>query len=216
MMKRITLFLFLSILFGIGPTLPAHAGEKCSSMEMTCPANFNKNWNTDKGVLKDDVFFKLSYCDYEKLDNEVKRKCDRIRCKKPGPKLDDGTFYISQHNGCSTQDVEQLPLVKGYSNYFKPACDAHDLCYGTPGVSRSDCDNIFHENMNKLCYSTNLTWRPSGENSTKSRAASRQRTIVDCKVYAGAFYAAVNSKGGKYFSAAQDLAHVNGCVAGRQ
>ncbi len=36
-------------------------------------------------------------------------------------------------------------------DYFHTACVEHDYCYATPGVSRSECDSAFFDNMKQLC-----------------------------------------------------------------
>lgn len=34
---------------------------------------------------------------------------------------------------------------------FTSACEAHNLCYGTCGASKTDCDNQFHQDMILIC-----------------------------------------------------------------
>ena len=36
-------------------------------------------------------------------------------------------------------------------SYFTPACNIHDLCYATPGVSKDACDADFKANCLEIC-----------------------------------------------------------------
>ena len=39
----------------------------------------------------------------------------------------------------------------GTSALFNPICDRHDLCYETPGRSKSDCDLATQSDLLSLC-----------------------------------------------------------------
>uniref|UniRef100_W4VRZ7 Conodipine 2 n=1 Tax=Conus geographus TaxID=6491 RepID=W4VRZ7_CONGE len=56
----------------------------------------------------------------------------------------------SYNNGCSTF------LLEPCREYFRPACDKHDICYScgkTLGISRAKCDKAFYEDMLAVCAS---------------------------------------------------------------
>ena len=39
----------------------------------------------------------------------------------------------------------------GAASFFAPICNNHDICYGTPGIDRLDCDNFLLNNLIDLC-----------------------------------------------------------------
>lgn len=65
-----------------------------------------------------------------------------------------------QHvNGCGSPNGSNIPEIPhpacGYS--FKPACDAHDACYGVcsaDGEHKSNCDNQFLLSLLDTCAQT--------------------------------------------------------------
>lgn len=42
-----------------------------------------------------------------------------------------------------------------YNQTFEPACNEHDVCYGTPGRRKEDCDADFYKNMATQCNNNN-------------------------------------------------------------
>ncbi len=48
-------------------------------------------------------------------------------------------------DGCSAPDEA------GYNETFRAACNEHDVCYGTPGRTKGDCDSDFLKNMSTVC-----------------------------------------------------------------
>ncbi len=62
----------------------------------------------------------------------------------------DHAVKSGQTNGCSNPSPD--PASGFYRNYFKPACDQHDLCYlNTNGLSKRQCDDDFKANMEWMC-----------------------------------------------------------------
>jgi hypothetical protein len=62
----------------------------------------------------------------------------------------DHAVNSGQTNGCSNPSPD--PASGFYRNYFKPACDQHDLCYlNTNGLSKRQCDDDFKTNMEWMC-----------------------------------------------------------------
>ncbi len=43
-----------------------------------------------------------------------------------------------------------LPFVNGFVD-FEFACEDHDACYDTIGMSKADCDGVFHDSLRGAC-----------------------------------------------------------------
>ncbi len=98
-----------------------------------------------------------------------------IKTNRPRP------GYTPPVNGCSN------PLTGPGAFIFTPACDTHDVCYGTCGANKSDCDERFLEDMANHC-------------------AAITAGILDyaaCLIEASSFHRAVVAAGGSFFQAAQ-------------
>lgn len=69
-------------------------------------------------------------------------------CSKPVPKQN----YTPSFNGCGPENgvvaVPQRPLNVAT---FTPACNGHDVCYGTCNSSKSTCDSDFFDGMAAIC-----------------------------------------------------------------
>ncbi|MBT8420826.1 MAG: hypothetical protein KJO08_08210 [Gammaproteobacteria bacterium] len=57
------------------------------------------------------------------------------------------TQWKERPDGCSVP--VDVPVLRG--EFFRQACDAHDLCYSSPGHSRQVCDDWFLDHMLTLC-----------------------------------------------------------------
>jgi RHS repeat-associated protein len=55
-------------------------------------------------------------------------------------------------NGCGAAGGAQFPGNFGLWD-FTPACNGHDICYGTCGSSKEDCDSQFLDDMLSICSS---------------------------------------------------------------
>lgn len=66
---------------------------------------------------------------------------------------------------------------------FTPACNSHDLCYSSSGISRSTCDTNFYNAMLAVC---NRGW------TSTSRAW--------CRGWAWTYYQAVRNFGGPAYT----------------
>ena len=66
---------------------------------------------------------------------------------------------------------------------FRAACNEHDKCYATPGVSKETCDNNFRGNMYYICD---------------------HHYFGSCKINADAFYSAVAVFGGPSYNNGQE------------
>jgi hypothetical protein len=75
------------------------------------------------------------------IDSQGKKLCQKF---PPSP------------NGCGPKGGTKFPENFGTWN-FGPACNAHDICYGTCGSNKADCDRKFRDNMYKQC-DTYYSW----------------------------------------------------------
>lgn len=67
-------------------------------------------------------------------------------CSRKVPKIG----YVPIGNGCGPENGPKVP-----GNYlgvdFTPACQAHDICWGTCGADRRKCDENFLSNLLTIC-----------------------------------------------------------------
>ena len=54
--------------------------------------------------------------------------------------------YRGDYDGCSSPKFQNW-----LNNQFRDACNLHDLCYSTPGISKRHCDRWFWKNMQQTC-----------------------------------------------------------------
>lgn len=93
-------------------------------------------------------------------------------------------------DGCGSGRLGRvIPNNPTFGASFKPACDTHDTCYETLGKLKEDCDNQFYNDMVAIC--------------SNSYADSPKKLWV-CKKVAGAYYYAVNKRGGEPYRQAQE------------
>ena len=106
---------------------------------------------------------------------------DRHQCRrtnKPNPE------YEPEPNGCGAENGINVPDNWHFGS-FKDACDAHDICYGTCGNDRKDCDKQFLEDMLSVCRDKKVF---SG----------------DCHMMARVYYRVVRWRGRGAYESAQD------------
>ncbi|MCS6871810.1 MAG: phospholipase A2 [Anaerolineae bacterium] len=72
--------------------------------------------------------------------------------------------------------------------WFTPACNRHDICYGTCGSNRAACDSRFYEDMRAIC-ATRSWW-----------------TRTSCYAAAWTYYQAVRNFGQGAYNNAQRVA----------
>lgn len=122
--------------------------------------------------------------------------------------------YTPSSNGCGPASPKWMnwavpegffPSLGGYS--FTPACNAHDICYGTCCSDKSKCDSDFLAGMKSQCdkwvdklYGAGGVWSWVGDGALKE--LDRKACYLD----AYAFHAAVAKGGQKAFDAAQKAA----------
>lgn len=86
----------------------------------------------------------------ERVIDAMIRQCDvPERCRNEMPSRVDGCSVPRTFN-YNLQQVQAL---------FGSSCVAHDICYNTPGVSKSFCDDQFKQNMYDTCQVA-YTYKP--------------------------------------------------------
>jgi hypothetical protein len=103
--------------------------------------------------------------------------------------------YTPTANGCGPENGPSVPNYFYYYRLWGPtdvfpfinACNPHDICYGTLGMSRATCDNQFLSNLLAICSANGRSW------------ASR----TYCQGLAYTYYSAVALFGGWASDAAQ-------------
>mmetsp|Transcript_61955 Transcript_61955/g.133244 ORF Transcript_61955/g.133244 Transcript_61955/m.133244 type:complete len:191 (-) Transcript_61955:115-687(-) len=55
-----------------------------------------------------------------------------------------------RQDGCSGP-LDEGNFLSHWGDFFRPACNLHDSCYSTCGMSKSACDDEFYINMYALC-----------------------------------------------------------------
>lgn len=99
--------------------------------------------------------------------------------------------YTPVTNGCgAAKGWDYVPDMPGGYSFVAP-CVAHDICYGTCGSDRDECDRAFHRDMVEVCDTHAAYGYDSGT----------------CYSFAAAYYKAVAWKGAEPFAEGQ----VEGC-----
>mmetsp|Transcript_64092 Transcript_64092/g.141237 ORF Transcript_64092/g.141237 Transcript_64092/m.141237 type:complete len:191 (+) Transcript_64092:71-643(+) len=57
-----------------------------------------------------------------------------------------------RQDGCSGP-LADGKMLDGFGQMFRPACNLHDSCYSTCGMTKSACDDEFNINLAALCQS---------------------------------------------------------------
>ena len=99
-----------------------------------------------------------------------------LACRKtltPRPK------YKPTTNGCGSEDFhvpDTWPTAgKGRRANFRPACNKHDVCYGTCKKDKDDCDKAFCRDLDKACK---RTWPDAADGNR--RAGCENRASLYC------------------------------------
>ncbi|NPA72445.1 MAG: hypothetical protein GXO35_06405, partial [Gammaproteobacteria bacterium] len=91
------------------------------------------------------------------------------------------TLLKNNANGCSG------PVPGFDGRKFQAACNEHDKCYGTPGISKTQCDSYFKKNLLYTC----------------------SKFLPNCYASAQTYYWAVKIAGESYYDAAQQAGWKN-------
>ena len=188
-------------------TAPRQGGGMVECMSIACSNAVNE---TSAQMLQEYLAAYARYPD-EDLPLDPAKFCAKLKAKQPQncslnsppstPRWDSGW----QPNGCGDgsvgSDIANAIIGSGYpitggtgldqpaaDVYFKPACDAHDRCYGMV-FGRASCDNEFLAGMSNICISSSNT---------------------ACGSIASAYYQAANIAGGNAYDAANQK---NTCAA---
>jgi RHS repeat-associated protein len=93
-------------------------------------------------------------------------------------------------NGCGAKGGFQFPQEFVFWT-FEAACNAHDLCWGTCGADKDDCDRQFRDDLYSMCEPYN-SWIPPFP-----------KLYSDCRNLAYAYYLGVSLGGQNPFDKAQ-------------
>jgi len=120
-----------------------------------------------------------------------------------------GVSGLAFGDGCSSPGIEGLDSNNpagcagsafGSGDPLAPLpCDLHDACYSTCGTSRTECDEDFLANMLAIC---------------DSLPASDAQCLIECRLYAQAYYSAVVAAGGPAYLNDQRLGCICPCDPG--
>lgn len=98
---------------------------------------------------------------------------------------------VPTYNGCGGAGSISVPGGGPLWN-FTPACNGHDMCYGTCGASKNSCDAQFFIDMKTICDSY----------------IGLASLHTNCLIQAGIYYGVVaSSAGDSFYESGQD----NGC-----
>ncbi len=107
--------------------------------------------------------------------------------------------YVPECNGCGAKNGTQFPNsydLIGEPFDFTSACNNHDICYGTCGNKKSDCDDKFHNEMKRACRDAMHGY---GDDLLM---------LMECNALAQAYYQAVSKFAAKAYNDAQNEACV--------
>lgn len=109
-----------------------------------------------------------------------------------------GGDYKPKANGCGSDDWKghMVPNHPLFVIDFKPACDRHDICYGTCNKCKKDCDEGIYQDAVNLC--TNK-FGPTG-------AEPNDKLLGLCTILAGEYHDKVVEKGGDPYKKSQETA----------
>ncbi len=117
-------------------------------------------------------------------------------------------------NGCGPEDPDWLnwlvpegffPSLGGYN--FGPACDVHDICYGTCCSNKSTCDYNFLTGMKRQCDKwVDRLYGPGGIFSMIGPGRLKEIDRGSCYLDANTFYTAVAQFGDDAYLSAQNAA----------
>jgi len=81
-------------------------------------------------------------------------QCATIEAQAAQNQCDLNNVPVLTRNGCGNKDfdVPDFLLARpSLGNIFTPACDDHDVCYGTFGTSKDSCDLVLGNKMRNAC-----------------------------------------------------------------
>lgn len=107
--------------------------------------------------------------------------------------------YTCTPNGCGAAGGTQFPSQYGRAS-FLPCCNTHDCCYGECNRPKAGCDTDFGNCMDAAC---DAAYPPDLVNIGPIQVDRNLVPRGACKTAAGAYYQAVNLRGGDAYTAAQ-------------
>ncbi|MCR5183144.1 MAG: hypothetical protein K6B46_00380 [Opitutales bacterium] len=82
-------------------------------------------------------------------DNHTDHRMNAGKCEGRTRRRDPN--YEPSINGCGSEGSEWVPDSFFWFVDFTPACNAHDVCYGTCGASKAQCDVSLGADMATAC-----------------------------------------------------------------
>ena len=138
-------------------------------------------------LLSSSLCFKLN--SNKKSNSKLEsQSCPLPTCPAGQTKVDNGTD--KKENGCGPEATSfPLELINALGNSlgsdFKECCNTHDVCFGTCGTDREECDKDFYDCMKGKC--------------SKKSALSE----AWCKVKAKSYYLMVKNGSDCFFNNSQ-------------
>lgn len=145
--------LLILIFFGCVGILLAQSTEDCCTGNGKPSTAGNECCGTGQDSVEHNP--KDSCCINEKVRSKtISTVSDLSKCPNKVAKKN----YTPTTNGCGTDDFHVTSKPGGcvpcnVEVDFLPACDAHDICYGTCNTKKSNCDTNFHSAMINACES---------------------------------------------------------------
>ena len=104
-----------------------------------------------------------------KLEGFSARACKETLTKRPKSEK-----YKPSKNGCGSKDFDVADTWPakgpGKKASFTPACNKHDVCYGTCKKDKDACDKAFCLDLKKACKNT---WPNAGDSKRRDGCESR-------------------------------------------
>lgn len=129
---------------------------------------------------------------------EKEPKCE----KKPGEKHCPNNKPKANGCGPAGWKGKLVPNKPFWIADFKSPCDAHDVCYGTCGNTKKDCDDEFLLDLKVQCFLEHMAWL-GVKPPPKAQQKLMEKAYNACVALAATYHAAVSKAGQKFFDAAQ-------------
>ena len=99
--------------------------------------------------------------------------------------------YVPTSNGCGGAGITEHIVPNSYFNAnFKPACDAHDICYTDCNKTKERCDDEFYDDLMDACRKAYPSWWEVG-------------ALASCEAVVHGYYQSVRTFGHGFWVAAQ-------------
>lgn len=100
--------------------------------------------------------------------------------------------YVPRSNGCGGAGITEHIVPDSYFDAnFRPACDAHDICYTDCNKTQKQCDDKFFYDLMDACKKAYTEWWQLG-------------ALATCEGVVHTYYQSVNALGHSFWVAAQE------------